>query len=376
MNKVLYMVYTMDTGLGGHIYSLKNTSEQLGNDFSILYFGYVQPKVKLKNLLFVDLNVNSLIDCIKIACKESKNKDFIHSFNEHSYFFARISSLVNKTKLILNKCGGKNNRYYPKAKSLVLFSMENYNYFNRKNYTNVYLIPNRVSKPLIMPSEIPIDKLKKNLICISRFSQKYLGKIEKAIKLLIHLNTLKTVASLSIIGTVDDSDVFKYISSKYSGVQGLSIYTEPEYTANAQRHIHYFDLSISAGRSLMESYSYGVPAAIVTESSELPILIHEKNFDEAFYYNFSERTNFQDINNDNEKELIDYLFGESKAVVEFTKSAFEEYFNSSNIKEKYKNVYLSAKKESIRNLGDIILNGLYIYWIKRRINLVDITERS
>lgn len=374
MSNVLFMVYTMDTGLGGHIYSLKNISERLECEFKILYFGYMPPKVELKNLTFVDLNKNSIFDCIKISCKEGKNTKVIHSFNEHSYFFSRISSLVNKSKLVLNKCGGKNNKYYPKTKSLVVFSKENYDFFKSKGNGNVYLIPNRVSSPTVLPQSITIDKEKKNIICISRFSRKYKEKIEKSIHLLMFLNKKRNSTTLSIVGTIDDVSVFEQIRDSYGNIPNLFIYTEPVYTSNAQRHIPYFDLTISAGRSLMESFSYGVPAAIVTEDREYPTLINQKNFDTAFYYNFSERTKFECEKELDKKEVFDYFFCDSNSVIDFTKDMYVKYFDSSVIKNRYQEVYLNSNGESFYNFIDIILNGLYIYWIRRNVNISSLTQ--
>ncbi|MBE3797290.1 hypothetical protein HJ183_16715 [Vibrio parahaemolyticus] len=124
----------------------------------------------------------------------------------------------------------------------------------------------------------------------------------------------------------------------------------------------------------MESFSYGVPAAIVTEDREYPTLINQKNFDTAFYYNFSERTKFECEKELDKKEVFDYFFCDSNSVIDFTKDMYVKYFDSSVIKNRYQEVYLNSNGESFYNFIDIILNGLYIYWIRRNVNISSLTQ--
>src|SRR5699024_5051592 len=99
-----------------------------------------------KHINFNGLNFLQLRTVIN-AIRKSFNPDIFHCFDINSYNLIRLFISTKYNLLIVNKCGGPNSLNYPFIPNLILFSKENFDFFNiQKKYqeSTLNLIPNRV----------------------------------------------------------------------------------------------------------------------------------------------------------------------------------------------------------------------------------------
>ena len=64
--------------------------------------------------------IKTLIELRGIS--KSFDVDLIHAFDSLSFLWARITSIQLKVNCVLTKCGGKNQKYFPVAQNLILYS--------------------------------------------------------------------------------------------------------------------------------------------------------------------------------------------------------------------------------------------------------------
>lgn len=370
--KILYFISLHNHGRGGHVHSLNHISQKIGenNEVKIISFGPGKSSILasnpnfLKHIAFNGLNLFKLQKVIK---NESRvfNPDIYHCFDDGSYNIVRLIIPSNKNTLVLNKCGGPNPKYFPHVKNLILFSVENQEWFKNQNKyknTNVHLIPNRVKPLQPSPDFNPIEKNPGDFIFmrICRIGHTYKKSIQDSINLISKLleYNMKNV-KLYLIGVVQDADVFEKFNNHELSKSGyMVILTESKYTNEASKMLYLADAVIGTGRGLMEAASLGKPMLAINKNGETPVLLNELNFEDAFKTNFSERNIFSQLKPEDNFSNIQRLMQKKKyynEISEFAYQSFSKYFNLNAVSNSYPAAYKNAQTGKRRLILDLFL---------------------
>ena len=365
--KIVYIIFSKDIGLGGHYYSLKALSNSLriNNDISIINIGYLFSKA-LKNQPYKTYFIkhrNLINSCILLKrLIEMLEYDVIHSFDPPSLTLLKIIMRKQKIKHIHTHCGGPNPKFFPFVKNLILFSQENYLFFKRKkefNGSNIFLIPNRVLP--MQPDEKRINMLLSELnfkfpifLRICRIDKFYIRSLIQSINLVQNLRNRGIEANLLIIGSPIDIDVLEFIK-KYEN-NYIKIITKEKYTINANELIKMADFVIGTGRSFMEGAYLSKVMLVPQKNKDIPLLIDRETFKTAFDVNFSERTSYQNYNEEkNFNKVIQCINDEKlyKELSSFIKNKSEKYFKITSKIELYNEIYnnLEADYLNQKNFG-------------------------
>lgn len=368
--KIFYFISIHSHGRGGHAHSLNHISRKIGekHDVKIISFGPGKSDIIESNphfLRHIDFNGLNFLKLQKIIKQEIRkfNPDIYHCFDEGSYNIVRLIVSSTKNILVLNKCGGPNPTYFPNVKNLILFSLENQEWFKNQNKhkkTDIHLIPNRV-KPLQLNSDFkPIEKNPGDFIFmrICRIGHTYKKSIQDSINLISKLleSNMKNV-KLYLIGVVQDADVFEEFKKHEFIKSGhLTILTESKYTNEASKMLYLADAVIGTGRGLMEAASLGKPLLAINKNGEIPVLLNELNFDDAFKTNFSERNVFPKLDNNNNIKSITQIINDKLSYNEnssFVLQSFDKYFSLEKAKEEYSIVYNESKTSKRKLFSDL-----------------------
>jgi len=379
--KILYFISVHSYGRGGHFHSLNHISQKLGekHEVKIISIGpgksdiiesnpHFHKHIKFKGFDFFKLK--------KIIRKESRlfKPDIYHCFDVGSYNIIRLIISSRKNKLILNKCGGPNPTQFPYVSNLILFSVENKEWFEGKRKfrnTNIYLIPNRVNQ-LALDSEFqPIEKHQDDFIFvrICRIHRLYKKSIQDSMNLISQLLSAKLKnIKLYVIGVVLDTDLLDDLKNSELVKNGHVIFlTDPEYTKEASKMLYLADAVIGTGRGLMEAASLRKPVLAIDKNRETPVMLNETYFDDAFKTNFSERNTFIQLNPDeNLKNIIRLIRDKSyySEISEFAFNCFEQFFNLSKVAQAYPLAYKQSSYGNRKLLMDsflILQSLLYFY---------------
>lgn len=362
---VKYLIFSMDQGIGGHFISLDIISRSITSEPEVICIGYSKPLVDYGKVIFIDLNKHSLYSALRCLVETVSDCDLLHCFDEHSYFYGRVVSALYNIPIVLTKCGGKITKYYPKAKNLIVFSKEDYRYFKDKS-TNCYLLPNRVAPVILSECNREVNSSKCfKILCIARIGNKYSSKIRQSINLLSFYAKSGLSVDLTVIGVVE-SDAILIAMKEHAKGLNCSFLTNAKDTTNASRHIPQYNLIIGTGRGVMEAFSYNVLCASSNSKLELPLLITPNNFNQLFDANFSERSWATTTSLENESDLLDVVLDDSKNKHLRSKylELFDENFNVEKVKVKYISLYEKAKPASFFDIIDILLNYLYMNYIR------------
>jgi len=367
--KILYFISVHGHGRGGHFHSLNHISKKIGedHDVKIISFGPGKSDIIESNphfLRHIDFNGLNFFKLRKIIKQETRKfrPDIFHCFDGGSYNIVRLIVSSTKNILVLNKCGGPNPTYFPHVKNLILFSLENQEWFkNQKKYknTNIHLIPNRVKPLQLSPDFNPIEKNPGDFIFmrICRIGHTYKKSIQDSINLISKLleTDFKSI-KLYLIGVVQDTDVFEeFINHELVKSGHLTILTESKFTKEASKMLYFADAVIGTGRGLMEAASLGKPLLAINKNGEIPVLLNELNFDDAFRTNFSERNVFPGFkDNDNIKSISQIVndkvsYNENRS---FVIQSFERYFTLEKAKDAYSTVYNISKTGKRKLIAD------------------------
>jgi hypothetical protein len=356
--KILFFISVKGHGKGGHFNSLNHITKGLSQkiDCKIITLGPGKSNLMENNPNFLKhIKSNGLDFLLKI--KEIKqtinnyNPTIIHTFDIEAYNYLRIFLNSIKYKFIVNKCGGPNPISFPKVENLVLFSLENLNWFkNQKvfNKTIIHLIPNR-TQSLENSNQNVIggqnkDKSFFNLVRIGRIGTYYEKSFIDSINLIkFYKENGFLKIKLYIIGTIEDENVFQNLKNQVE-INSLNVtfLNEELYTTNASKMLYLADAVIATGRGLMEASSLGKPLFAIVKNFNMPIIIDETNFDSFYSTNFSERNYLKNIN---EKEVTSNyinLVNDTKNFEEksnFSKQIFTKYFDLNLGIEKYLQAY-------------------------------------
>lgn len=360
-----------NSGKGGHYYSLRTTSEAISTKFNctIVVIGNKespvinQSKLKVYNLIYKNLSLFQVVTDLKKVV-DLERPDVIHSFDEDAFFFGSLLSFVYKKPYIHTKCGGGNPRIaLPKVNNLILYSQENFRYYQssrRFKNANIQYIPNRVGtvkqdfyKINGLKSSIGIDSSKIFLI-ISRIDVSKKNDILQAINLVKRLNSNGIKAKLIIVGVIQDEKTGEEI--KTTADSNTYLFTDNEYAINASQLIDVADFVVGGGRSFMEAASRGKIMLCPLKNSKYPLLITEKNFDKAFSQNFSSRLTIDNFDPDENYQQISRALTDEKYANEirkFIKVASNKYFEIDSQLTKYCEIYRKIKYKPCFNIFDL-----------------------
>lgn len=359
--RILYLIYTLGHGRGGHSHSLDHLSRELGKfmDVHILSLGPKESPVIRSNPYFrshIYFNGFNFLYLRKQFDRFLRlyRPTILHFFDHWSHSVCCSLVPLHDYKVVLTKCGGPNPKRYPRAKNLILFSQENLEWFKSKpqyQSARLFLIPNRVKPALLRPTTelVPISKnsLGFTFLRISRIKKTYYKSLMDSIRLL-HILTHLGVKNvmLYIVGVIEDRTLFHDLSQDPLVKKGLVVFlTDDSYTTRASRMLYLADAVIGIGRGAMEAASLGLPLLTLNAKGDLPVLITEETFADAFRNNFSERSIFSRYNANQNiffilKMIHDELF--YSHLSSFSREVFDKYFNVEMASEKYREAYEHA----------------------------------
>ena len=379
--KIFYFISIHSHGRGGHAHSLNHISRKIGekHDVKIMSIGPGKSDIIESNPHFRKHINYKGFDILKLRRKirnEIKifNPDIYHCFDLGSYNIVRLLVSSKKHRIVLNKCGGPNPIEFPYVNNLVLFSKENQEWFEGQNKfkkTNMFLIPNRVIPLELRPDFHPINKEKNDFIFvrICRIGNTYKKSILDSMNLISKLyeSNFKKI-KLYIIGAVEDEDVLKDLKYNEHVINGRIVFlTQSEYTSEASKMLYLADAVIGTGRGLMEAASLKKPILAIDKNRNIPVLLDENHFMDAFKTNFSERNTFKDLNTHDNLNNISKLIYDLKyynEVSSFAYNCFNIYFNINNVNELYFSAYKQSgtSKRKILNDAPMILKTMISFY--------------
>lgn len=365
-------------GLGGHYYSLIETAKRLaeGHEIIVLNIG----TKKARALIDCDQKKHYVIEKgpkiwtiykqVKTIISNEK-PDIIHCFDDISLLWARLVGHKLKIPFSITKCGGPNAKYYPYAEHLVLFSEENRQYHLKSpkyKDSKIYLIPNRIqsfeddnNRINLIENEISGDSHIFKFLRIARIGRRYLKSSLQLINLVNKLNNDGIKCCLIFIGIIDYENSYNQLKSQ--AMENCYFFTSKELTTNAKEIINVGDAVLGTGRSFMEASSKSKILLSPIKDGTIPLLINSKNFDKAFEYNFSERVNIknydENINYENiKKAILDN--NEKLKYSSFAQNIFIEYFDTNKLNEKYEVVFNKMNSPNQKRYWDLMLHTLFV----------------
>ncbi|MCO5268233.1 MAG: glycosyltransferase family 4 protein [Brumimicrobium sp.] len=384
--KIIFFISVMGHGRGGHFHSLNHISNSLAksNVIEIYTIGPGKSDVIRDNANFrkhLPFHGTNIIKLRKelIQIKKGEEFDIIHCFDLGSYLLIRLFFSLKKYNVFVNKCGGPNPASYPYIPNLVLFSLENLNWFQNQykfRNSNINLIPNRVVA--VSPYKGEEQKLERNndlftFVRICRVGKAYLKSIIDSINLIsVLLNKNISNIRLLIIGTIEDYEIFDKFQENRFVKEGKIIFVFDEYsTKEASKMLYLADAVIGTGRGLMEAASLSIPILAINSQGELPVLLDKDNFKVAFETNFSERNVFEEKEVQKSLDLIIRIISDEIRYREQAFQAqnfFEHYFDIERVSNKYIEAYKKAilKKHNIFKDSIFILRTLYHFYLNGR----------
>lgn len=348
MVNILYVIYTYG-GNGGHYRSLLTTAEVLRHKVNVLILNIGKKESPIiqsshlphKYVYFDKRNwgdVKKQIDDLII----NNQIDIVHAYDYISYCASYDSSNNLDKFLVLTKCGGPVVRYgliCPPSENLVVFSSEDYEYFDKKQHIpNKILIPNRV-----IPFESDQQRIesiisdlnlsgKKVLLRIGRISESYLITINQSIRLaeVLHNNDERFV--LLLVGAIDDSHTYKGLKELIREMSYVFFITNPEIVRDAKVIIDVSDCVIGTGRGFMEACSKNKIMFAPSSNEDYPIPVTDANIESIARFNFSER--YQSPSPVKISELINHANSEPNSY-----KWFQRYFDINSAVDKYMDFY-------------------------------------
>ncbi|HSB93201.1 MAG TPA: hypothetical protein VLC28_08795, partial [Flavitalea sp.] len=361
--KVLYLISVAGHGKGGHFHSLLTISEAMKEavDVKIMTVGSGTSKLIEstpnfhQHIRFESVPGRAFFNEFGDALK-TLNPDVVHCFDERAYLLLTLYLFLHRREqpVVLNKCGGPNSVDYPVAPILVLFSMENLDYYKKHpkfSHSSIHLIANRVQKSETRKQHEIFEKRSSDFLIfkIARISSFYQASLSDAIQLVSKLldNGCNNVR-LCIIGTLENPEVMKSLQQEAIGLP-VEIITEPVITHKAADYLHYADMAICTGRGFMEASALGIPVLAKVKNSHLPFLVDEENFESFFFYNFSERTQLPGANEEENLRHILKVISDSTVHARYSAisaAMFKKHFDVHGAVPKYLDVYKEALTNS------------------------------
>src|SRR5690606_29670092 len=254
---------------------------------------------------------------------KSFNPDIFHCFDPPIYNVLRMFISSRKKRIVVNQCGGPNPIEFSHVKNLILFSLENQNWFKEQSKfkeTNIYLIPNRVTTVRIEKKFSEYQKSEElfNFVRICRILKTYQKSVEDSIRLIYRLKQCGVNnVRLYVIGTVEEEEVLSDIKNVALPLGDSVVFiTGDRYTKEASKMLYLADAVIGVGRSTMESASLGIPLLAINAKGNYPVMLNNENIMDAFKTNFSQRNFYSKYNEDDNLKNIVSLDTDSRYLEE------------------------------------------------------------
>ncbi len=383
MTNILYLISCFGHGRGGHFYSLKALTQELGRDHAVSIvsvgsraspvYADMRNYTSIKTALPGPRAIWRMIQLIR----ESGVK-VIHSFDPTAHMFASIVSSLTGIAVIHTKCGGPPpRRPYPAGmRDLVLFSAEDLCYFQasrRHRNTKLHLIPNRVSA---CPSDhAAISDLRKRLrpgatilLRIARFSESHKKSIHDTVELARRLHRDGLNVQLVLVGVVQSREVYESVKAIASADTVFA--TDDRFTINASGLIGMADAVVGTGRGAMEAAMAGTIVLAPVSMYATPVLIRQNNIETFAERNFSPRVELAGSTEDKEyANVLGVLTSreESTRLRSYIADYAGTHFDIARVRDKYDELYANAGKcrAGMMDLGRGCLRSMRRRWTTR-----------
>jgi hypothetical protein len=377
--RVLYLVSVAQHGLGGHYHSLaaiagaligekavRGSIVTIGRKRAPAVTALEREGIRVTHVPFDGLHLPSACRAVHTECRTWR-PDVIHAFDEHAFFFARVAAWRLGIGAVLTKCGGPPPpKYYPSATALTVFSMEDLDWFSRRSWPAVFLLPNRVRKfsqhwGLIAELEQKFTS-KLRIVRISRIVGHYEKTIADSIRLVVRLRAAGFDVQLMIIGRIYDKDVLRRLQAM--GRECVTWVTDERFTGDTKQLIDVADLVVGTGRSLMEAVARGRTALCPVAGLSIPCLVTPANVDTLAKFNFSERGRLATTDEEQFQVLCARLRrGRTDEEVRFLAAMSERFCDIESVIPKYLAIYDQQARRPEKLVFDMLLHALKVTFV-------------
>lgn len=305
---IVYLISSykgINTGRGGHYYSLLQMAEEISKktDILIISIGNIKPALysNIKYAHHIDtslIKMPFLVKKISILIKENKKKEIkaIHGYDEFTVYLLKKLSKIFNCEMILTKCGGITKKSIPNVPKLIVFHAKDFDFYKKNsNISKIYQIANRVNPTAYNPSrKNQINKIYDekyfNIVKIGRIGKYYYKTLIQAINLAGVISKTKKTR-LILIGHLESTLILNKLE-EYAIKKNISlnIFSQPEYTINAAELIWGANLVVGTGRGAMEALSAEKLLFFPVNGQDLPCFFDINTAPYAMENNFSERT--------------------------------------------------------------------------------------
>lgn len=298
----------INTGNGGHYYSLLHLAKKIPMEFRIIVIGDFFPNAykKESNIEFINVSINEVDKFQPQEYLQLNAPSIVHAYDNNSAIFANKIAAEFRVPLVVTKPGGSALKVYdPVYKNMIVFHGEDYDSLNNRIFAKpkkLALIANRVAAPLKTAQDKRLNPFENcnggciKIIRIARIGKTYKKSILQSIEL--HNKIKKRFPDrnvfLALVGHVEDEQVFLDIKKLIQDTESIELFVTPDYCIEASRLIPYSDVVVGTGRSFMEGMSYGKFVFFPVKDSSIPCFTTEESYSKAFYKNFSPRLSTAD----------------------------------------------------------------------------------
>src|SRR5690554_1874306 len=259
----------INTGRGGHYYSLLTMAKSIGVQYQILVVGDFFPPAYqgVDNVTFVKIKRFCSFDFSPKKYQQAGCVSVVHAYDNSSAIFASKFSAYYNAPLVVTKPGGAPLRNYSVTfDHMVVFHGHDRDFLSKRKFfkpKNLALIPNRVFRQAITtndrPSPFPSESQTAiKIIRVARIGSDNANSIIQSYHL---FNRLEGVLGegevyLSIVGYIEDMQVYERLKHKVKPSPYVGFYTSPDYYKNASELLVHADVVVGSGRSFMEGMLY------------------------------------------------------------------------------------------------------------------------
>lgn len=289
----------INTGAGGHYYSLLQMHKALSKESKIVVFGDFVPQVyEAEDIVFIKVSKDQLLSADTRALESLVDVECVHFYDIDVALIASKVAAKLRVPLVCTKPGGPPIKPWSLSfKNQIVFHPFDYQYFKNRGPlapAKLCQIANRVSWPKVTQAEraspFPgaADECVK-ILRIARIGHAYRQSILQAIRLADKIHADCGLVHLALVGKIEDQQVYESVQKLVHERGYVSLHTDKEHTLNAAELIPYADVIVGTGRGLIEGLSFGKPLFFPVLNEALPCFMTESSYEEAFYHNFSER---------------------------------------------------------------------------------------
>lgn len=354
--KIISNLEGLNTGKGGHYYTLKETAitlRQFNNKVLIFSVGQSKPDALCDlpgsiHLFGKTANRRALIKEI-LHIIGLRNVQVLHAYDPFASVVAKeLSRRIGATTLV-TKCGGKSWPWLAVTdRSYVCFNSKDSRALKKGPLSaeKTWVLPARASKP--NPEnlhQLGSDSGIVKFVRIGRICKAYEQTALQAIRFVRACNDAGMRSQLDIIGTVQDRGVLTKLIWAAGGE--TTFHTDESCTRNASNFIGASHIVIGTGRSVQEAMSYGKTVLCPVQDSFYPAIIDENNVTYFMEQNFSERVKVNSfVNPDRDVEsTINRIkvLKKQRFPSSVNYRIFNEYFDIEQTVKRLEEIYTSAQ---------------------------------